>query len=213
MLSRRTKLRIGSTAVIAIAALSMSAVSADAGILVSTAPPCSGQPVTKPFTPWLDSALYTPVPSGNFETAAAGWTLNGGAKVAAGNESYMVGHATDASSLSIPAGGSATSPTICIDLNHPSMRFFTKRNTGGTLNLSQMLVEVLFESNLGIVNSLPIGVATASSNWQPTLPMPVLANLLPLLPGAGTPVRFRFTPLLGGDWSIDDVYVDPYQRR
>ena len=42
--------------------------------------------------------------------------------------------------------------------------------------------------------------------------MTVLANLLPLLPGAHTPVAFRFTPLLGGEWSIDDVYVDPFQR-
>ena len=41
--------------------------------------------------------------------------------------------------------------------------------------------------------------------------MLVVANLLPLLPGEHTPVAFRFTAL-GGDWSIDDVYVDPYSR-
>jgi hypothetical protein len=40
----------------------------------------------------------------------------------------------------------------------------------------------------------------------------VVANLLPLLPGAHTPVAFRFTPQLGGEWAIDDVYVDPFQR-
>ena len=27
-----------------------------------------------------------------------------------------------------------------------------------------------------------------------------------------TPVRFRFTPLLGS-WQIDDVYVDPFMKR
>ena len=68
-----------------------------------------------------------------------------------------------------------------------------------------MRVDVLFENNLGIVDSLPIGVVAGTSNWQPTLPMTVLANLLPLLPGEQTPVAFRFTPLLGGNWSIDDV--------
>jgi hypothetical protein len=26
-------------------------------------------------------------------------------------------------------------------------------------------------------------------------------------------VQFQFTPLLGGDWQIDDVYVDPMCRR
>jgi len=40
-----------------------------------------------------------------------------------------------------------------------------------------------------------------------------VANLLPLLPNGHTPVAFRFTPIRGGSWSIDDVHVDPYQRR
>jgi hypothetical protein len=42
--------------------------------------------------------------------------------------------------------------------------------------------------------------------------MAMLANLLPLLPGQQTPVRFKFTAI-AGSWQIDDVYVDPYQRR
>ena len=41
------------------------------------------------------------------------------------------------------------------------MRFFAKRNSGGLLGLSTMRVDVLFESNLGLVSSLPIGVVTA----------------------------------------------------
>ena len=67
----------------------------------------------------------------------------------------------------------------------------------------------------GIVNSLPlVGAVLPTSSWQPTvLPVVVVANLLPLLPGQRTPVAFRFTPTLGGAWSIDDVYVDPYSRR
>jgi len=43
--------------------------------------------------------------------------------------------------------------------------------------------------------------------------MTVVANLLPLLPGHHTPVAFRFTPLLGSSWSVDDVFVDPYARH
>ena len=39
-----------------------------------------------------------------------------------------------------------------------------------------------------------------------------IANLLPLLPPDMTAVRFKFAPLLGGDWQIDDVYVDPRAR-
>jgi hypothetical protein len=42
--------------------------------------------------------------------------------------------------------------------------------------------------------------------------MLVVANLLALLPNETTPVAFRFTAQ-GGDWSIDDVWVDPYGRK
>ena len=137
----------------------------------------------------------------------------GGSNVAVGNESYNVAGDDDASSLTIPANGSAISPAICVGVEHPTMRFFAKRNSGGLLGLSVLRVDVLFENNLGILNSLPVGVVTGSSSWQPTLPMTVIANLLPLLPGQHTAVAFRFTPMLGGNWSVDDVHVDPYQRK
>ncbi len=42
--------------------------------------------------------------------------------------------------------------------------------------------------------------------------MLVVANLLPLLPGEMTPVSFRFTAQ-GADFSVDDVWVDPYARK
>lgn len=212
LLSRRMKLRICSTAVIGLAAIAASAGPADAGLLVKSAPSCDAQPISSPFAPWLDYASYTPLSGGNFESSGAGWKMSGGARIAAGNESYKVGGASDAKSMVIPGGGSVTSPTVCVGLEHPSMRFFAKRNSGGLLGLSTMSVEVLFENDLGLVNSLRIGAVSPSSSWQPTLPATVLANLLALLPGAHTPVAFRFTPLLGGEWAIDDVYVDPFQR-
>jgi hypothetical protein len=41
--------------------------------------------------------------------------------------------------------------------------------------------------------------------------MPIVVNLLPLLPGDHTAVAFRFST--AGNWQIDDVYVDPYRSR
>jgi hypothetical protein len=212
LFSRRSKLRTGSTALIALAALAVGAGSANAGVLANAATSCDAQSLSQPFAPWLDVAQYTPLPGGDFESAAAGWQLSGGATVAAGNESFKVAGNSDANSLKVPSTGVATSPTICVGLEHPTIRFFAKRNSGGLLGLSTMRVEVLFENELGLVESLPIGVVLGSANWQPTLPMTVIANLLPLLPNQHTPVAFRFTSLLGGSWSIDDIQVDPYQR-
>jgi hypothetical protein len=203
------KLRIGSTAALALAALSFGTASASAGVLGS--PSCDGQPLATPFAPWLDNFSYTPLPAGDFETSAAGWTLSGGAAVADGNESFYVS-GPGSSSLKVPAGGSAISAPICVGVEHPTIRFFAKRNSGGTLGLSTLRVDVIFEL-LGNVVSAPIGVVTGSTSWLPTLAMTVGANILSLLPGQHAPVAFRFTPMLGGEWSIDDVQVDPYNRH
>ena len=40
----------------------------------------------------------------------------------------------------------------------------------------------------------------------------IVMNLLPLLPGGNTAVAFRFAPYGDGDWTIDDVYVDPWRH-
>jgi hypothetical protein len=97
---------------------------------------------------------------------------------------------------------------------YPTMRFFA-RNRGGSNSALQ--VEVLFEDISGTIQNLPIGVLTASERWEPTVPIPVVANLLPNLgdPLLGqSAVAFSFSPLDNtGEWRIDDVYVDPYRSR
>lgn len=206
---RRHRVRASATIFAALAALAVSSSTASAGALVDSAPACNAQSLSKPFTPWLDYADYTPLPGGDFEGSTEGWSMSGGADVADGNSSYAVGGADDASSLAIPAGASAASATICVGLEHPTIRFFAKR-TGGLL--STLRVDVMYELSTGVVQSLTIGTVVNSGSWQPTLPMLTVANLLPLLPGEHTPVAFRFTAQ-GGDWSVDDVFVDPYGRK
>jgi hypothetical protein len=199
--------------VAALAGMAVLAPSANAGVLVATADGCPDQSSSRVFAPWLDPMNYTLVPGGALEDGTDGWTLDG-ASVTSGNESWHVGDAGDARSLKIPAGKSATTPTICVGLGHPTMRFFAK-STGGSLLgslVATLTVEVLFEDNAGSVHALPIGVVLPGSQWSPTLPYPVLANLLPLLSGDQTPVRFRFRAVGGSSWQVDDVYVDPHSR-
>jgi hypothetical protein len=150
--------------------------------------------------------------NGAFESGAGGWSLQK-AGVQSGNESYYVraGGSRDSHSLLVSSGGSALSPVICVGLDRPTLRFFA-RSSSGLLSLSSMAVSVRFETSLGLVAELPIGVVLPNTKWQPTLPMPIIANLLPLLPGDMTPVQFRFTPVGSASWSVDDVYVDPHAR-
>lgn len=212
-MSRRLCLRAAATVLASLAALAIGASTASAGVLVASAPSCDDQPLSKPFTPWLDYMDYTPLPGGNFEGAMDGWALSGGASVANGNAPQHVGGDEDASSLSLAPEASATSATICVGLSHPTVRFFAKRRSTGLLaNLSTMRVDVLFELSDGSVASLPIGAVANGGSWQPTPAMLAVANLLPLLPGEHTPIALRFTAQ-GGAWSVDDVYVDPYGRK
>jgi hypothetical protein len=174
----------------------------------TSAPDCAEQRLAQVFLPWLDPAHYTLVANGTVESVA-GWELSGAVRVS-GNESYYVHGSGESFSLSLPAGSSATTAVICVGLEHPTLRFFA-RNEGSPVSL--LGVEVLFEDAMGAVRALSIGKVTGKSSWQPTPPLLVVANLLPLLPGERTPVAFRFTPLDAlGDWRIDDVYVDPYRK-
>jgi hypothetical protein len=172
---------------------------------------CGPQLFEQPFLGWLDPFHYVLAPDGGFEGGAAGWTLTGGAKVVAGNEPYRVRSETDARSLSLPMGSSATSPAMCIGVDAPTARLFVS-NSGSLL--STLRVDVVSRDALGIETTLPVALVLGTRTWQPTLPFPVLANLtsLGLVANQTTQVSFRFTPMgvLGG-WKMDDLYVDPFK--
>jgi len=203
-LARRMRLAIPAAA-IALAAIAPAG--ASAGPLVANAPNCDAQALSQAFLPWNDVAWYTLNPGGSFEPGTAAWSLNG-ASVVSGNEPNYVGSSSDANSLQIPDGASATSAEICVGIGHPDIRFFAK-STNAT---ARLYVSVLFEDSAGNVNTAPIGVVTLTPpKWALTLPMPIVVNLLPLLPNDMTPVAFSFRAS-GGDFQIDDLYVDPYQR-
>ena len=182
---------------------------AHAGLLVTTASDCPAEVLTQPFLPWADPASYVPAPDGGFEAGAADWTLSDAA-ISADNEPFYVRDSGDGSSLELAPGGSATSPTMCVGIEHPTLRFFVRAqgSAAGTLR-----VDVRYQDALGGSHWLTIGWVLGGAEWSPTPVMPVVANLLALLPGERTPVAFRFTAE-GADagWQIDDVYVDPYSK-
>jgi hypothetical protein len=191
--------------------LALSAAPAHAGLLVRTTTSCESQILEQPFKRWLDPLNYTLVPNGGLEAGTQDWTLSK-ASVVSGNETYYVHAARDSKSLYLPEGSSARTRAMCVGVGHLVARFFVKSKGTSLLSLSRLQVEVLFEDAGGNVRSLVVGAATPGSSWAPTLPMLVVANLLPLLPGDHTPVAFRFTPKGKGSWWIDDVYVDPHRR-
>jgi hypothetical protein len=128
---------------------------------------CPDQPLSRPFSPWMDYAQYFPAPDGSFVAGGDGWTLTG-ASVSGG-------------ALSIPAGASAVTPPICITPSHPTIRFFT-RGTG-------VLATSVIWNGLEVPISTVVGLSNA---WSPSPVQLIVLNLL-----SDGEVQFRFTSVLG----------------
>ncbi len=173
--------------------------------LISTGS-CNEAPLSHPFAPWGDSSAYELLPGGNFEGGSAGWTMSGGAKLAAESEPYRATGSVGAHSVSLPAGASVQSPFTCVNASYPSFRFFA-RNEG---LLSTVLVQVVYQTLLGQV-SLPLGVVALSGEWQPSLPMLTGSVVTGVLSGGTAHMALRFTALTGRS-DVDDVFVDPRMK-
>ena len=77
--------------------------------------------------------------------------------------------------LSLPGGSSATTPTMCMGVLDPTLRYFAA-NDGGLLSL--LTVQILYYPPGGGVITLPLGVNVGGKSWAPSLPTVVAANLL-----------------------------------
>lgn len=202
----RTTLISASLAVVALAA---GAPSASAGLLVESAGDCPTLTSSQVFAPWGDRAHYTLAPGGSFEEGEPEWDLSDRASIVEDNEPWQLNGAGDSRSLRLPPGATATSPVMCVGIEHPTVRLFSKNNRA---LLSTMSVEVIFETSLGLKATLPFGVLLPHGQWKPSPRFLMVANLLPLLPGEKTPVQFRVRSVGLGTWSVDDFYVDPRFR-
>ena len=191
-------------AAVALAALALTAGPAHAQPSREDCPPAV---TSRPFLPWLDPADYVLAPAGDLETGGS-WALSDGAAIVAGNEPFQVGGSNDRASLRLPTGSSAATAPMCVGLEHRTVRFFAKRESISPLGV--LGVEVLFTDGAGYDQDVLIGTIVGPGAWTPTAPLAIAINSLALINNT-TQVSFRFTPFSGSQWSIDDVYVDPYR--
>jgi hypothetical protein len=194
---------------VAAAAFAVGAPSASAGVLVQSAPDCSPKTTTQAFSKVDgDSTQYWLAPGGNFEAGTTPWTLSRGASVVSGNESWKVS-GPGSRSLQLKPLATATSPVMCVGIEHPAVRLFAKSNNA---LLSTLSVNAIVTTSVGLKVPVPVGVLLPSGQWKPSPKLFVLASLLPLLPGEHTPIQFQITSVGLGTWSVDDFYVDPKCR-
>ena len=192
---RRLRASLALAVTAGLVALAFTAAPASAGLGLACPDATS-----KPFTLWSDYANYAFSPNGGFESGSTGWSVSGG-KVVSGNEQFNIHSSADKYSLSLPAGASATSPGMCISLLSGKMRFVARGDSGATVKV-QIVYRGLLSSVLGILDG---GTYSVGSSWRPSPEVSMLGGVLPLLTSS---VSFRFTAV-GGNVSIDDVYLDP----
>jgi hypothetical protein len=200
--------RLTVTVIAASGALAMSPHAAQASLLNG----CPDADASQPFQPWGDNAMYVAAPDGGFEQGGGVWDLEDGAAVVSGNESFQVGGAGDSNALALPDGSEAVTAPICIGLDSPTMRFFARNDGDPDTSLR---VSVIIHTLLGPL-TLPIGSVDGTDSWHPTPAFLLIANLtaLPILNDGTAAIQLRFAPHgSGGDWRIDDVYVDPWKGR
>lgn len=192
-------------------AATVAAVVATAGPAMAsgTAAGCPAAVTSNPFTPWGDDADYQLAPAGDVEDSGASWSLTGGARAVEGNETSFVSSPGDHRSMRLPGVASATTARMCIGVEHPTFRFFAKRD-GGPAS-SRLNVSVVYDDADGNEITVPAGEVSASGDWAPSQPLPTVVNELAAAQGNAIGVSFRFQPQGGGVWSIDDVFVDPHR--
>jgi hypothetical protein len=187
----------------------VSAAPANAALVETAA--CDDAALSQPFQRWGDPANYKLLSGGDAEGALDGWSFGGGGRVGAGSNPYAAtGDLGDASFVLKP-GASVTTAATCVNAAYPSFRFFAK-SSGGLLGLVSVLkVDLVYrDSALGLL-AVPIGVVTPSSSWRPSPTMLSLSAVGAAVAGGEASLAFRFTAV-GGTWTVDDVFVDPFRR-
>lgn len=163
-----------------------------AALFATAASACSYAKGEQVFEAWGDPRLYVLVPDGDFAGGGAGWTLEGGAAVVS-------------ETLSLPAGGSAVSPSLCVSKETPFFRAMARDNGVGG---SKLQVEVLYE-DVDTVRNRVVG-SDRQGDWDPTQPLAQNYGLA-TQGGSDSSVRIQITAV-GGGWRVDDFYIDPFAR-
>jgi hypothetical protein len=202
------RLALGACAIVgtlALAAPAMAGVTLSSTLFAGQAPvnECVPSAMSLPFVGLGDLRTYVLAPNGNFsDVSGGGWQFTGGAKVVSATRPLVGAGGV----LSVPAGATALSPLMCVDLDYPTARTWT----GGTGSLDINVVypdsqKGLSPKSVGSVAGLKTGSWKLSSDF----------DVKPQIGGkyAGwRRVSFLLTNTSKSGIQVDDFYVDPRMR-
>jgi hypothetical protein len=156
---------------------------------------CQPSTVTEPFSTFGDTTPYELVPGGDFPGSLGGWAVLDGASLTSSGGNYL---------LSLPPRATATSPMACVNVIHPTVRFYAETSTPG----ASIEVSAVLGTHAGAV-AIPLGDVVPGADLAPSRQLLVRVPLFSAVDG-GVLVGLRFEAR-GGTARIDDVYVDPWR--
>jgi hypothetical protein len=178
---------------------------------------CENPALGTPYAALGDERSYVLAPGGSFEDpAATGWQLTGGASVEQDRR--------QGGQLVLPAGASAVSPSMCIDLDYPHLRFAHKV-VGRHAKAVDIKVDVVYPQAgadwVGAAQFDDFAGTPVGAGWRVSPDVP----LHPELGGedwGARDVALRFTAVkasgaserraAGAEVRVDDVFIDPRMR-
>ena len=101
---------------------------------------CTAPELLPAFSSFGDTRDYVLAPGGSFEGKDLdGWQVHRAKIGGDGSPLEIANVDKNKRSLTLPAGGSATTPAMCVDLHYPTLRLMTKAQQRG----AQLRVEVI----------------------------------------------------------------------
>src|SRR3954452_4341318 len=170
----------------------------------ATVVPCTTRSTITPFKSWNDTNAYFTAPGGSFEGGATGWTL-GNASVVSGNEPWKILAGTDATSLKISGGGTASTQPMCIATAEDSMRVFYKAPVDSG---SRLKITIHVTSGVNVADN-NYEIWGGNSNWALSERI-MLPDIRDASGKQTVTISFAQTGN-AGIWQIDDLEIDPWR--
>lgn len=182
--------RLLTTGGIAVAALAATPAAASAD-------DCEYGPISRAFAQFGDNADYYLAPGGDFESLT--WRASRGATLVSGNEPFQL--APGSRSLKLGSGEWVTSPELCVSRDTPHLRYVAKGSGVFSVDVRMWAPGRMTSSSIGRWSN-------TGGEWEPSR----IVNLWTSGLGQGETALATVTFRSGGDWLLDDVFVDPYRR-
>jgi hypothetical protein len=199
--------RMGVTGLAALAAAACCVAATATGTAGAAANPCT---TTRAFSAFGDDAAYSLFIGGSVEGTGTPWDPAGGAAATAGNERFYLDGRGDAQSLLLPSGAQAQFHAGCLPQLNPAVRLVAFARSGS----GSLRVDLAYQDAANVVHTMNLTTLAAGDyrEWAPTPALPFLNTGTSLGKQVKGNVRLILTPS-GGDWQVDDLYIDPYKSK